>query len=54
MKILGAGELTRKLVVDGRHAFPPPRARRSWRMGGVVKDSAANAPAASKGAAEAK
>ena len=53
VKILGAGELTRKLVVDGPTVSAVAR-EKIVAQGGVVKDSAANAPTASKGAAEAK
>jgi large subunit ribosomal protein L15 len=53
VKILGAGELSRKLVVDGPTVSAVAR-EKIVAQGGVVKESAASAPAASKGAAEAK
>jgi large subunit ribosomal protein L15 len=53
VKILGVGELTKKLVVEGATVSATAR-EKIVAMGGEVKVSKANAPADTKGAAEAK
>jgi large subunit ribosomal protein L15 len=53
VKILGSGELTRKLVVEGATVSASAR-EKIVAMGGEVKEGAASAQAESKGAAEAK
>jgi len=53
VKILGSGELTRKLVVDGALVSASAREKIAA-LGGEVREGAAAAQAESKGAAEAK
>ncbi len=53
VKILGSGELTRKLTVQGVQVSASAREKIAA-MGGVVKEVSATAPADAKGAAEAK
>jgi large subunit ribosomal protein L15 len=53
VKILGSGELTRKLVVEGATVSASAR-EKIVAMGGEVKEGAASAQAEPKGAAEAK
>jgi large subunit ribosomal protein L15 len=53
VKILGSGELTRKLVVEGALVSASAR-EKIVAMGGEIKEGAASAHAAPKGAAEAK
>jgi large subunit ribosomal protein L15 len=53
VKILGSGELTRKLVVEGALVYASAR-EKIVAMGGEIKEGAASAHAEPKGAAEAK
>jgi large subunit ribosomal protein L15 len=53
VKILGSGELTRKLTVQGVQVSASAREKIAA-MGGEVKEVSATAPADAKGAAEAK
>jgi large subunit ribosomal protein L15 len=53
VKILGSGELTRKLIVDVGHVSAAARAK-IVAMGGEVKAAVVAAPADAKGAAEEK